>query len=267
MLSPKHLRSYQEDGIVFPVTALTPEETAHFRRAFEELEEQAGAPQKYSAYTHLFFPWAYELVMHPVVVAAAGDILGSEVLVDSSLCLCKHAFDGTFAPWHQDGVYSQMHTTPSVSAWIALTSSTRENGCMRVVPGSHSEGRLAHHMVADKKTLFDQSPEIETEVDESRAVDVELRPGEMSLHDSSIVHSSEPNRSGKERLGFVIRFITPTFQARKATLPVVRARGSADCGCLPVLAEPPTGATPECFRRWRVACPEDMPRGGVSPPR
>jgi non-haem Fe2+, alpha-ketoglutarate-dependent halogenase len=266
MLSPAQLQSYQKDGIVFPVRAFGPEETARFRRGYEELEEQAQAPQKRSPYTHLFFPWAYELVMHPTVVAAAADILGSEVLVESSLCLCKHAFDGTFAPWHQDGTYSLLDTTPSVSAWIALTSSTRENGCMRVVPGSHTQGRLAYRMVADKRTLFEQSPVVQVEVDESRAVDVELRPGEMSLHDSSIIHGSEPNRSGVERFGIVIRFITPAFQDRKGSFPVLRARDSADCGRLPVLSEPPTGSTPECFRRWRAACPLDMPRSGLRPP-
>src|SRR5262249_43145793 len=245
MLSPAQLRSYYDDGAVFPVAALTPEESGYFHGAFEELEKEAGAPQKYSAYTHLFFPWAYQLVTHPAVVEAAACIIGSEVLVDSSLILCKHALDGTFAPWHQDGVYSGMHTTPSVSAWIALTPSTRENGCMRVVPGSHATGRLAHRMVADKKTLFGQSPEIESTVDENRAVDIELAAGEMSLHDSSIVHGSEPNLSATDRLGFVIRFVTPAFQSRKASFPVVRARGGADCGCLRVLDEPPAGATPE----------------------
>jgi non-haem Fe2+, alpha-ketoglutarate-dependent halogenase len=267
MLSPKQLRSYQEDGIVFPIRALAPEEAARFRRGFQELEEQAQAPQKYCAYTHLFFPLLYELVTHPVVVGGAADILGSDVLVDSSLFLCKHPFDGTYAPWHQDGVYSLMHTTPSVSAWIALTGSSRENGCMRVLPGSHAEGRRSHRMVSDKKTLFDQSPEIETAVEESLAVDVELRAGEMSLHDSSIVHGSKPNHSDTHRLGFVIRFITPSFQARKGTFPVVRALGSAHCEHFAVLSEPPAGAIPDCFRRWRAACPEDMPRGGVAPAR
>ena len=267
MLSTQELRRYQDDGVVFPLSVLTAEETERFRRGYEELEKSAGAPQKYSAYTHLFFPWAYELVMHPLVVEAAADIIGSEVVVDSSLCLCKHAFDGSFAPWHQDGVYSGMHLTPSVSAWIALTPSTADNGCMRAIPGSHAEGRLTHHMVADKKTLFGQSPEIEAVVDESRAVDIALAPGRMSLHESSIVHGSKPNSSATPRLGFVIRYITPAFQARKATLPVVRARGSADCGRMQVLGEPPSGGFQECFRRWRTACPEDMPRGGVTPPR
>jgi hypothetical protein len=122
-------------------------------------------------------------------------------------------------------------------------------------------------VVNDRKTLFIASPEIEVEVDEARAVDVELRPGEMSMHDSSIVHGSDVNRSDTDRLGFVIRFITPTFQGRKAKLPVVRVRGSADCGRMAILDEPPSGETGECFRRWRNACPEDMPRGGVSPTR
>ncbi len=267
MLSPSQLRSYREDGVVFPVLAFTSDETARFRRGYQELEEHAQSPQKRSAYTHLYFPWAYELVTHPSVVGAAEDILGPEVLIESTLCLCKHAYDATFAPWHQDGTYSMQHTTPSVSAWIALTSSTRENGCMRVVPGSHVEGRLPHRVIADKRTLFEQAPTIQVEVDESRAVDVELRPGEMSLHDNSIVHGSEPNRSGAERFGFVIRFITPAFQARPGSFPVVRASGVADCGRLPVLSEPPAGPISECFQRWRVACPEDMPRSGFAPPR
>lgn len=267
MLSSSQLRHYQDDGILFPIPALTAEEAAAFRRSFEEVEHLAGKPLKYSAYMHLFFPWAYDLSTHPSVVEIAADILGPEVLVDSTLCLCKHAFDGVFAPWHQDGVYSLMHTTPSLNVWIALSPSTRANGCMRVLPGSHFEGRLAHHIVADKITLFEQSPEIEVAVDESRAVDVELSPGEMSLHDSSIVHGSDKNTSESVRMGFVIRFITPSFHARKAKFPVVRARGGADCGTMPVVDERPAGEAADCFRRWRTACPEDMPRGGMVPPR
>lgn len=266
MLSSGQLRRYRDDGVLFPIPVLEPEEASYFREAFRGLEEQAQGPQKYVAFSHLFFPSIYELAIHPKVIAAVSDLLGAEVLVDSSLFLCKHPYDGTFAPWHQDGTYSLMHTTPSVSAWIALTNSTCENGCMRVVPGSHGE-RYAHHTIADEKTLFDSAPEIEVEVDEAQAVDVVLRAGEMSLHDSSIIHGSKPNHSATERLGFVVRFVTPAFRARKSTLPMVRAAGSAPCDGLPLLAEAPAGEAVECFQRWRTACPPDMPRGGVSPKR
>lgn len=263
MLSSDQFERYQKDGILFPIRVLPDREAARFRRGFEELEAQAQAPQNYVAFSHLFFPWSYELITHPAVVAAATSILGPDVLVDGSLMLCKHAHDGTFAPWHQDGTYSNWHTTPSVSAWIALTASTRENGCMRVVPGSHAEGRYGHHTTADEKCIFAHGPEIEVEVDENRALDVELRPGEMSLHHSSIIHGSAPNRSASDRLGFIIRFITPAFQARKSILPVVRVSGAADCGALEVLAEPPAGDSADCFRRWKEACPFPMPRGNA----
>jgi ectoine hydroxylase-related dioxygenase (phytanoyl-CoA dioxygenase family) len=266
MLSLEQIRRYSDDGVLFPIPVLNAEETRRFREAFRELEERAQGPQKYVAFSHLFFPWVYELATHPLVVEAAADLLGADVLVDSSLFLCKHACDGTFAPWHQDGTYSMMHTAPSVSAWIALTDSTCENGCMRVVPRTHCE-RYAHHIVHDDKTLFDSAPEVEVEVDERQAVDIELRAGEMSLHHSSIIHGSQPNHSPAERLGFIVRFVTPEFRARKSTLPVVRALGSRDLNGLPLLPGPPTGELAECFRRWRTACPPDMPRGGVSPKR
>jgi non-haem Fe2+, alpha-ketoglutarate-dependent halogenase len=267
MLTPDQVLRYREDGVVFPIPVLAGDEADRFHSLFHELERHAQAPQKYAAFTHLFFPWAYELASHPRVVAAAADILGPELLVDGTLLLCKHAFDGTFAPWHQDGHYSGWHMTPSLTAWIALTSSTQENGCLRVIPGSHTASLHAHRTIIDNKTLSDYSPEIEMEVDELRAVYVGLRAGEMSLHNNCIIHGSAPNRSGEERLGFVVRFVTPAFQARKPGFPLIRVLGDADCGCLKVLEAPPQGASDECFRRWRAACPVDMPRGGGSPRR
>src|ERR1039457_4989100 len=106
MLTPDQVLRYREDGVVFPIPVLTDDEADRFHRSFQELERHAQAPQKYAAFTHLFFPWAYELASHPRLVAAAADILGPELLVDGTLVLCKHACDGTFSPWHQDGHYS-----------------------------------------------------------------------------------------------------------------------------------------------------------------
>jgi non-heme Fe2+,alpha-ketoglutarate-dependent halogenase len=265
MLNDDQLERFRTNGVVFPIPVLTAAEAGRFRRSFQELEQCAQGPQKYAAFTHLFFPWAYELASHPRVAAAAAGILGPDILIDGTLFLCKHAFDGTFAPWHQDGHYSGWHTTPSVTAWVALTDSTVDNGCLRVIPGSHTASLHPHQMIVDDKTLSDCAPQIEMEVDERRALYITLRPGEMSLHNNCIIHGSAPNHSGEERLGFVIRFVTPAFQGRRPGFPVIRVLGDADCGSLPTLANAPRGATGECFIRWRAACPVNMPRGGVSP--
>lgn len=253
-LSAEQVQRYRDDGLLFPIRALDMAETAAFRAAFDGMEEYEG-PQKYAPHPHLFFPWAYELSTHARVVDVVEQILGPEILVEGTVILTKYPSDGLFAPWHQDGEYSGWYKTASVSAWIALTDSHRENGCMRVVPGSHRGGRQPHRETVYENSLFRRATEIEVEVDETLAVDVELKPGELSLHDSSIIHGSSPNQSNSRRVGFVVRFVTPAFQSRVHQHPVVRARGIGDCGKLPVLATPPTGELRECFTRWRAAFP------------
>jgi len=88
---------------------------------------------------------------------------------------------------------------------------------------------------------------------------VELKAGEFSLHHSNIIHGSSPNRSNTRRIGFVVRFVTPEFQSRVHQHPMVRARGTQDCGLLPLLAAPPSGELEECCARWRAAFPPASP--------
>jgi ectoine hydroxylase-related dioxygenase (phytanoyl-CoA dioxygenase family) len=197
------------------------------------------------------------------VAGVVEGILGQDILVEGSVILAKYPRDGSFAPWHQDGEYSGWHKTPSVSAWIALTNSHRDNGCMRVIAGSHRLGRLPHGDAEHEKSLFGRAAEIQVEVDEELAIDVELQMGQLSLHDSSIVHGSSPNHSDSCRVGFVIRFVTPAFQSRVNRHPVVRVHGSSDCGILPVLSHPPAGDLEECFSRWRAAYPTHARAQGV----
>ena len=125
-----------------------------------------------------------------------------------------------------------------VTAWVAFTEATVENGAMRMVPGSHGE-QLAHRDTFAPNNLLSRGQEIEVEVDEARGVDIVLRAGEMSLHHVRMVHGSPPNRSDDRRIGFAIRYI-PTYvrqlgrrgrrrdaRARGRRLPLLRARASA----------------------------------------
>lgn len=87
-------------------------------------------------------------------------------------------------------------------------------------------------------------------VDESRALDVVLQPGEMSLHHSNIVHGSNPNTSDEPRIGFIVRFITN--QISNLERAMLRVRGEADCGHL-ILAEPQLESNQQgAFAAWRA---------------
>lgn len=250
ILSEQHLKQYERDGIAFPVRVLTLDEAALFRVELERVADKcgAGALKRFDG-LHLFFDWAYRLVTHAALLDAVEGILGSDILVDGTLVFYKPPQDSSYVSWHQDSVYSGWHLTPSTSAWIALTKSEASNGCMRMIPGTHKQGALDHATSPDASNLLFRGEQVKT-VDESRAVDVVLRPGEMSLHHSNLIHGSNPNTSGEPRIGFIVRFVTNRIENHER--PLLRVRGAADCSHL-TLAEPPTGMDQQtAFSAWRA---------------
>src|SRR5437588_2415327 len=252
LLRPAQVRRYKEDGVLFPVPVVPPSQLKGFQEGFQELELRGGGVQQYTAAPHIFFPWAWDLATLPWLLDAAQDLIGPELIIDSTLLLCKYPRDPAFAPWHQDGVHSGWYKTPSVSAWIALADATPKNGCMQVIPGSHRSGRVAHTEVAREDSLFGSGAEIEVQVDEAQALCVTLAAGEASFHHTNIVHGSPPNRSDQKRISLIVRFVTPLFRERHSTFPAVRARGSADLNHMSPLETPPSGEPNECFARWQT---------------
>jgi ectoine hydroxylase-related dioxygenase (phytanoyl-CoA dioxygenase family) len=247
-LSRQQLTQYERQGIIFPINVLSSEEIAYFSSEFEALIKNCGLRKRLGD-LHLFFEWAYRLATHNAVLDAIQDVLGGNILVYSTLVFYKPPRDSGYVSWHQDSVYSGLHLTPSISAWIALTQSDSANGCMRVIPKSHKQGLLNHINVGDEDNLLLRGEQLDTVVNEAEALDVVLQPGEMSLHHNTIVHGSKPNTSGEPRAGFTVRFVTNQITNRAR--PMLRARGKADCSHL-ILAEPPLGTDQDmAFEAWR----------------
>jgi ectoine hydroxylase-related dioxygenase (phytanoyl-CoA dioxygenase family) len=251
-LSQQQLQDYDRDGVVFPVAVFSAAAGARFLNELESIADYCGAEYlKRFDNLHLFFDWAYDLVTTESLLDVIEDVLGSDILIYGSLVFYKPPHDSSYVSWHQDSFYSGLHLTPSTSAWIALTPSNQDNGCMRVIPGSHRQGSLAHDNVLDDPNLLNRRGErIRMDVDEAKAVDVVLRPGEMSLHQSTIVHGSNPNTADQPRVGFIVRFITS--QMMNPQRPVMRVRGRADCSHL-TFAEPPLLRTrASALATWRA---------------
>jgi non-heme Fe2+,alpha-ketoglutarate-dependent halogenase len=250
-LSTQQIEQYDAEGVVFPIKVLSPEDASFFRDALESIIGDGGdGSLKRVDNLHLFFEWAHRLVTNDDLLNAVESILGTDILVDGTLVFYKPPRDASYSSWHQDSVYSGWHLSPSTSAWIALTPSHPVNGCLRVVPGSHKQGLLDHDNVLDDPNLLNKRGErVKVVIDESQAVDVVLRPGEMSLHQSNIVHGSKPNTSDEPRIGFIVRFVTSRITPRDR--PLLRVRGEADCSHL-TLAEPPREMDQQrAFTAWR----------------
>jgi non-haem Fe2+, alpha-ketoglutarate-dependent halogenase len=249
-LSQQQLDDYQRDGFLFPIDVFSASEVGSFRSAFESLIDSSRhcSPKRFDR-LHLFFDWAHEIVTHDALLDVVEAILGDDILVYGTLVLSKQPHDARYASWHQDSFYSGLHLTPSTSAWIALTPSHEENGCMRVVPGSHKLGALDHDNVSDDPHLLNRRGErIKIDVDEAEVVDVVLEPGQMSLHESTIVHGSNPNTSAEPRIGFIVRFVTSRMKNPNTRL--LRVRGNGDCGHLDLATPPPAMDSEAALSSW-----------------
>ncbi len=164
----------------------------------------------------------YDVCTTPALLDYVEDLLGPNFYLWGSQFFVKDPGDGRVVPWHQDAQYWPLEPQNSCTVFIALWDCDRENACMRVVPGTHRVGLLRHHTTEDGRHVLKQEID-EGEFDPAEAVDLELKAGEISLHDDAIVHGSGANHSNRRRVGFTMRFsstdvkcdlnVWPTFQA------------------------------------------------------
>jgi ectoine hydroxylase-related dioxygenase (phytanoyl-CoA dioxygenase family) len=160
--------------------------------------------------------WA-RLVSDPRLVDIAEFFLGPDLACFTAHYICKPPYDGQPVLWHQDGAYWALEPMEALTVWLAVDESTTENGCLRMIPGSH---RLPLHKPSPRtdqpNMLFSTSDEdlVREWVDECGVVDIELRPGDVSIHHPHLLHYSEANTSAKRRCGLDIGYISTATRIR-----------------------------------------------------
>ena len=226
-LKASQIEQYRRDGYLCPLPALTPDEAKHYLYEANDLQARLGEKARPidMSQAHLHFGWAYDLVIHPVVLDAVEGVLGPNLIVWSSSLFPKKPHDPGYVSWHQDGTYWGLDSDEVATAWVALSNSTVENGCMRVISGSHRMTYQPHEDTHHPDNLLSRGQELNVDVEETAAVDLALTAGQMSLHDVRMIHGSNPNRSDEKRVGFAIRYVTPNVSQTGHRSQAVLARG------------------------------------------
>lgn len=149
-------------------------------------------------------PGFHDLLWNPRFTVAASQLLGGAVRFWHDQLFCKPARHGGVVAWHQDYSY-WTRTTPlaHLTCWIGLDDSTRENGCVHYVPGSHRwpdlpVTGLAGNMDAVQTVLSEEQKEL------FKPVAVELRAGECSFHHPRTIHGSYANTTERPRRATVV---------------------------------------------------------------
>jgi hypothetical protein len=208
ILSDAQVQQYRRDGYVFPIRVMCGADAARFETELRAIEAREGGALSHrtNMKPHLLVPWLNELIRHRTILDAVEDLIGANILAWSSGFFTKGAGDPRFVSWHQDSTYWGLSEPDVVTAWLAFTPSSVEAGCMRVIPGTHGL-QLDHSDTHAEANMLSRGQEVKAEVDESKAVDIVLKPGEISLHHVRLIHGSPPNRADHRRIGYAIRYI------------------------------------------------------------
>ncbi len=151
-------------------------------------------------------PFWVRLVSDDRLLDIAQQFIGPDIALFASHYICKPPHDGQPVLWHQDGSYWPLDPMEVVTLWLAVTESTPENGCLRVIPRTQSMDLQAMKDRPERPNVLGSGMD-ESLVDESQAVDLILEPGDVSVHHPNIVHGSNANESPKWRRGLTIRYI------------------------------------------------------------
>lgn len=232
-LSTEAVERFHTTGYLGPFRVCSEEQMEEYRSQVESDIERDGPHGDPHMYRHLDSPAVYELCAHPAVVGRLQSVLGEDLLLWASTLFNKRP-GGDAIPWHQDAAYFDIEPPVTVTAWVSLTASTADNGCMQMIPGTHREH--VPHRESESNQYFDLVADPE-HVPDKRALDIELSPGEAVLFKERVLHRSHPNTASSPRLGLSARFTTP-FARINTDDPKILVAGTDEFG-LNRLTEPP----------------------------
>ena len=263
-LSSAQVEGYARDGFVSPVPALTREQAAHYREKLAAFERAVGGPltsdatdARYRSRTHVLLAWVHGLVRHPAILDAVEQLIGPDILVYTSTWFIKEPESPAIAAWHQDATYFGLRPYEHVTAWLALTDATAENGCMEFLPGSYRRGQLPHRAGVVAASVNRAGQAVTIDVDDAPAVHAPLRAGELSLHHTLCLHRSQPNRSAGRRIGLAVSYVPTRVQhlGVKHKTPAMLVRGVDTFGHFAL--EPPPLADLDDAARAAYDCSYD----------
>jgi ectoine hydroxylase-related dioxygenase (phytanoyl-CoA dioxygenase family) len=150
-----------------------------------------------------------DFLLSDEVLDTVEPLIGPDIALWSSHFISKDPFTGRATPWHEDSAFWEGRFDRYdhiVTIWLALEDgSFKENGCMRVIPGSHRGGGFSDNY--EPTDITEQTFHAGLSgVDEEKAVYFELKRGEFSMHDGRIVHGAKANTSPVRRTGYTMRY-------------------------------------------------------------
>jgi len=254
-LTPAEAQFYQEQGyLVVKEPILPPSLFARLQALSTEKFAEAAAKREGVAPSLIDCPhWAdtrfFDWLLADEILDLVEPLIGPDIAIFACHLLQKPPQIGKRVPWHEDSAYWKGRLDPIevASITIALEPSTRENGCLEVLPGTHRHGYSDYLPVANPaEQIFNREIE-EGQRDESKAVAIELAPNQGNFHHGCIIHGSAPNTGTLGRSALTIRYFPTQVRfvvEKNPNFQIYLARGKDQANnpySDPTRAYPPAG--------------------------
>lgn len=215
VLSAADVDRFNERGFLAGLPALNESEMRDVRTRFDQLLETFLRSGRNSYAIDRYqdrIAMIHDCATHPRIVDVVSDLIGPDVICWATHFFCKLPGDPREVAWHQDCSYWALTPSRTVTVWLAIDDVDTDNGCMRVLPGSHLHGHLPWRETApDEDNVLTQA--IDAIADYGEPEDVQLRSGEISIHSDLLVHGSRANMSDRRRCGLTLRYCPPSVRA------------------------------------------------------
>lgn len=207
-LDSQAVQQFESAGYYSPVPIISDDAAKEYRARLEAYEVELGHPVQGPLRTkpHLLFKWVDDLMRNEKVLDCVEDLIGPDILCWNSWFWIKEASTSSYVSWHQDSQYWGLDTDKLVTAWLALSAASEASGCMSVLPASHRGEPMAHEDLYHQDNLLTRGQEI-VDIDESLAVSMPLKTGEMSFHNIGIAHASGTNTTNDRRIGLSFHYM------------------------------------------------------------
>jgi hypothetical protein len=210
MLAAEQIARYHRDGYLVPEFRVPEATLASIRARHAALLEREPQFRDYCPMLLDYDLGFLDYCDDARILDLVSQLIGPDIALWNTSFYAKPALSGKRTPWHQDGEYWPIRPLATCTAWLALDDSTPENGCLRVIKGSHTARALRAHNTLERDDVTLNQELDPAEFDEADAVDVVLEAGQISLHDVYLLHGSEPNTSPRPRRGMTMRFMPTT---------------------------------------------------------
>ena len=221
-LSPEQIEFFRREGyLIYDQPVLEPQEFADLKAHFETklstwAQDSGGQSPEAMDVPHFTDPALFRWLFSPRILDIVESLIGPDIALWSSHFIAKPAGVGKRVPWHEDSAYWGQVLDPMevVTVWLAVDPSNTQNGCMRVIPGTHHNGYSEYEAVENAAANVFATEMKAGQFDESQAVDFVLQPNHGSIHHAKVVHGSNANTSAMRRCGYTMRYVPATSKYR-----------------------------------------------------